>query len=894
MRGLRQRYGNILWLIANHDEELMAKATQPKMIHLKDYRPPAFLIDQVHLHFELHGDFVSVTAVLQMQRNPLHQDAAAPVYLNGEDMQLQRVSVDGKQLTDTEFQVDAISLTIPTVPDQFVLETEVIIKPQNNTQLMGLYKSRGNFCTQCEAQGFRRITYFPDRPDVMAKFTTTISADKAKYPMLLSNGNLIESRQLPNNRHWVHWEDPSKKPCYLFALVAGDFDLIQDHFTTMNNRKIDLRLYLEKGYRDQGAYAMQSLKKAMRWDEEKFDREYDLDIYMVVAVSDFNMGAMENKGLNIFNTKYILANPKVASDTDYVGILNVIGHEYFHNWSGNRVTCRDWFQITLKEGLTVLRDQLFIEDMISQAVMRINEVSVMRNQQFLEDAGPLAHPIRPRSYIEVNNFYTSTVYRKGAEVLRMVRTLLGEDAFREAMNLYFSRHDGQAVTTEDFIQAMSDSSGKDLSQFLSWYDQVGTPVLEVTGEYDAVLQTYTLNVSQSESPMHLPLVIGLVGEGCADLPLQLQNETSALATSRTLEITEQQQTFTFVNVPARPVPSLLRHFSAPVIVNFPYSDEELSWLIQCDSEPFARWDAAQTLAQRIVFSLVEQVRQGKSFYLNRLLNDAFEHVLSHLPDDLAYAAKLLSLPSEGFLLSQMADPDVESLHQACNYLRRKLAEQFEAKWRELFDQYRSQQKYSTDVGAMGRRALSNLCLSYLTETSRPQAFKLAYEHFANADNMTDSMGALVALNNHDCLERERALDEFYHRWQSEPLVVNKWLQLQASSSLPNTLTRVRELTHHAAFDINNPNKVYALLCGFGVNTVRFHETTGQGYQLIADQVLALDKLNPQVAARVVQPLTQWKRLDSAHAQLMQDALQRIQGSGALSQDLYEIVTKSLN
>lgn len=873
---------------------------QPQTIYLKDYRPSDFLIDTVHLNVDLHEDETHVKAVLAMRRNPAVDAVQAPLVLNGEAMALQVVSIDGSVLSATEYKVDDHSLTIDRVPDTFILETVVVIKPQQNTTLSGLYKSRGNFCTQCEAHGFRRITYYLDRPDVMARFTTTITADKTKYPLLLSNGNLIEQKELSNNRHWVHWQDPSLKPCYLFALVAGDFDLLHDKFITMSGREVALRLYLEKGFADQGAYALEALKQAMKWDEETYGREYDLDIYMIVAVSDFNMGAMENKGLNIFNTKYVLANAKTATDTDYIGILDVIGHEYFHNWSGNRITCRDWFQITLKEGLTVFRDSTFTEDMTSHGVARIGFVNGLRNVQFPEDAGPMAHPIRPQSYIEVNNFYTNTVYRKGCEVIRMVRTLLGTALFRQGMDLYFARHDGQAVTTEDFIKAMEDASGKDLTQFKRWYAQAGTPVLDIAGDYDEQQKTFTLTVKQScpptpgqptKEPLHLPLAMGLVGPDCQDMSTQLENEDHAHNGTRVLDIKKPLETFRFVNVAQKPIPSLLRDFSAPVVLNYPYSDEELLWLLNCDTDPFAKWEAGQTFAKRLLLKLVDDYRAQKPFAMDERLITVFKKILAGPHEDHRFSATLLELPSENYLLQQMAVGDIVAIHAAREFVKTALATALEREFVTCFEEHQLPY-YEFNSVDVGKRSLKNSCLAYLAYVGDDYT-KIAYQQFKASDNMTDAVGALAALINHDCAARDKALNEFYEQWQGQPLVINKWLVLQASSILPNTLEKVTALMQHPAFDIRNPNNVYSLIGAFGMNAVCFHAQDGVGYRFVADQVLALDAANPQVAARMLQPLTQWQKMDDKRQQLMTQQLKRIAATPKISKDVYEIAAKSL-
>lgn len=875
---------------------------QPKTMYLNDYQPNAFVVDDVYLDFELGEEQTHVRTVLKLHRNTAHPQSNAPLVLNGEKMQLQSVMIDDRVLDDSEFSADAVSLTINDVPDQFVLQTHVVIKPQDNKALMGLYKSRNNFCTQCEAEGFRYITYFFDRPDVMTRFTTTITADRAQYPMLLANGNLIDIEELADNKHKVTWQDPSLKPCYLFALVAGNFDLLEDNFTTMSGRDVALKLYLEPGFKDQGAYALESLKKAMAWDEQTFGREYDLDIYMIVAVSDFNMGAMENKGLNVFNTKYVLARPDTATDSDYVAIEGVIGHEYFHNWTGNRVTCRDWFQITLKEGLTVFRDQTFTEDMTSKAVSRLDTINVVRTQQFAEDAGPLAHPIRTDSYIEINNFYTLTVYRKGCEVIRMIRTLITPENFHKGMDLYFERHDGQAVTTEEFVKAMEDASGKDLTQFRRWYSQAGTPELSISSDYDVEQQQLTLHVAQScpatpgqeqKEPFQLPLSMGLIGPDCNELGTQLIGEDVVQPGTRILEITEPEQTFTFINVPENTVPSLLRDFSAPVKLEYAYTDEQLAWLIKCDANFFSRWNAAQQLATNSIIKLAEQHLAGQEFSQPEHLIDAMGALLQQDADDLNYLSRLLMLPSLAYLMANSHKMPVSAVHEALQFCKKSLAKQHEALFQELYNKLHDGQSYVYNVAEMGKRSLKNVCLSYLTALENEQHYATAYQQFSTADNMTDQMGALSALNHHDCKQREQALNEFYQRWQHEPLVVNKWLMLQSASVLPDTVDRVRGLLTHDAFDIENPNNVYALVCGFGANMARFHNSGGKGYEFVADQVLTLDAQNPQVAARVIAPLTRWQQFDEADGKQMRAQLERIAAVDGLSSDIYEVVTKSL-
>lgn len=879
----------------------MIDTTAPKMRYLKDYQPADFSIATVFLYIDLGEEITTVKTVLNMSRNTAAHNPKAPLVLEGEALKLISVSLNGEKLKSSQYKVDDEHLTIFDVPDQFDLETVVEIEPQKNTKLMGLFKSRGNYCTQCESQGFRRITYYLDRPDVLARFTTTISADKTRYPMLLSNGNLISTKTLEHNRHWVHWEDPTLKPCYLFALVAGDFDLLQDHFVTQSGRKVLLELYVEKGFKDQADFALGALKRAMKWDEKTFGREYDLDRYMIVAVSDFTMGAMENKGLNIFNTKYILAKPETATDMDFVAIESVIGHEYFHNWSGNRVTCRDWFQITLKEGLTVFRDQLFTEDMFSQGVARLDEVSVVRNRQFVEDAGPMAHPIRPNAYVEVNNFYTATVYRKGAEVIRMIRTLLTPPVFRKGMDLYFNRHDGQAVTSEDFVKAMADASGKDLTQFWRWYEQAGTPELTIDGQYDEKAKTFTLNIKQScpptpgqphKEPFDLPLAVGLVGPHCADYPLQLEHEQQATPGTKILEIKKSEQRFVFVKVPEKPVPSLLRGFSAPVKIRYSYTNKDLAWLLRCDSDPFVKWDAGQQLVVNLVNELITQHQQHKSFAMNSVLLEAIGYLLTTPISDLSLLSRLLVFPSHQYLLMNNPGTDMELIHQARQFIQNRVAVGLENHFLVLYNHHQAK-KYIFNAEEVGKRSIKNIALFYLLETGKAEYRELAYRQFKASNNMTDTVGALRALNNQDCKEREQALAEFYQRWQKDPLVINKWFLMQATSTLPNTLDKVKELLAHPAFDLCNPNNVYSLVCGFGENAYRLHDSEGKGYEFLSDQVLAIDEKNPIVAGRVIQPLLQWRVMDKERAKLMQNELQRIAKKPNLSKDIYEIVSKSI-
>lgn len=859
---------------------------QLKPTYLKDYQAPHFDVLDVKLHFDVQAEFTRVTSHLT-----LHKKTESPLMLDGEELLLEKIAVDGKTLSDTDYERTETHLIIKNVPTDFIVEITVKIFPEKNTALSGLYQSRTNLCTQCEAEGFRRITYYFDRPDVMSIFTVTIQADKKQYPYLLSNGNLLSEKMLESDRHEVVWHDPSRKPCYLFALVAGDFDVIQDSFTTMRNRKIDLYLYLEKGFRDQGDYAVLALKKSMKWDEEKFGREYDLDRFMIVAVSDFNMGAMENKGLNIFNTKYILAKPQTATDTDYVNIERVIGHEYFHNWTGNRVTCREWFELTLKEGLTVLRDQLFTEDMTSPGVARIDVVNTLRNHQFPEDASPMAHPIRPDNYLKIDNFYTATVYEKGAEVIRMVRTLLTPPEFRKGMDLYFERFDGQAVTTEDFIQAMSDASKKELTQFSRWYHQAGTPILRVKTAYDASTQQYTLTIKQTcpetagqteKLPLHMPFSFGLIGTHCEDL-----------FDTKMLEIKKAEEVFVFENIPAGAAPSLLRHFSAPVELQYDYKNEELALLLQCDSDAFARFEAGQRLLVNMIRAVAKDKLFGKPIQIPGLLIDTFKKLLAQDITDPSLLSRLVVFPSLKYLLSQIEKIDMTIISDAKIYLEKAIATQLESEWLRLFKAYQdTRDDYSHE--AAGARRLKNTALYYLLKSDNMlNHVEKAYYQATKANNMTDQFAGLVALNDCDVHQREIALSQFYDQYQHEPLVVNKWLALQASTILPTVIPDIEKLLTSSAYDCKNPNNVYALLVTFGQNTLRFHDNTGLGYKLMTDQVLLLDKFNPQVSARVVLPLTQSKSLDSVRAVMMQAELKRMLASQKLSDNLYEIVSKSV-
>ncbi len=876
----------------------------PQVHYLNDYQPSPFLLDNVLLHFDLHEKNTHVTAILQVRRNPAFTQGRPPLILDGEKMQLKRILLDGDELLSSRYQVNDHHLTVFDVGDTFMLETTVEIQPQENKQLTGLYKSGAIFCTQCESRGFRRITYFLDRPDVLTRFTTTITADKTKYPILLSNGDLTDSHELQEDRHWVKWEDPTLKPCYLFALVAGDLDVLTDTFITQSGRSVQLAVYVEPGKREQAEYAMASLQEAMRWDEKKYGREYDLNTYMVVGVSDFNFGAMENKGLNIFNDKYILARPETATDDDFIHIQAVIGHEYFHNWSGNRVTVRDWFQITLKEGLTVFRESQFTADKTSPTVKRINEVKTIRSSQFAQDAGPMAHPIYPDSYIEINNFYTVTVYEKGAEVIRMLHTLLGPTLFRQAMDLYFSRYDGQPVTVDEFIKPMAEISKLDLTQFRHWYKQAGTPEVMVKDDYDPHTHIYTVTLTQTcpptpgqpvKEPFHIPFAIGLLDDQGRDLPLQLANESAEQAqTTRVLSVQEPQQTFTFINIPVRPTPSLLRNFSAPVKLDYPYTEEQLVFLMSHDNDLFNRWDAGQQLAERVLLRLIENYEQEIELPIPHSFLTALSKVFEAGGDE-ALLAEMLTLPSETYLIQRMPIANVDAIHDVRQWLKKHIALALKSPFLTYYEQHSDSGIYQLDTKAMAKRRLKNLVLHYLACLGDTKARAFCTQQFKQSNNMTDTMGAIEALNAIDCEERTELLSIFYHRWHQENLVVDKWLALQAISPLPNTLAVVKSLTQHPSFVLHNPNRVRALIGTFATsNPVCFHTLTGDGYAFLADYVLKIDHFNPQLAARILEPLTRWRKFDPTRQSLMRAQLQRIAEQKPLSNDVYEVVSKSLS
>jgi aminopeptidase N len=894
------------------------KNASARTTYLKDYRPPPFTIETTDLHFDLYEDHACVVSKLLFKRSG--GSDVTSLRLHGQLLKLEKIFINGQLVNSDQYIQDDESLTVPALDGllgasfgEFLFECHTRIEPQKNTALEGLYKSKKMFCTQCEAEGFRRITYYLDRPDVMSIFTTTVAAEKSKYPVLLSNGNKLASGDVDGapDRHWVTWEDPFKKPSYLFALVAGDLLSLDDTFVTCSDREIELRIFVEEKDIDKCDHAMLSLKNSMRWDEEVYGREYDLDIFMIVAVDDFNMGAMENKGLNVFNTSCVLASPQTTTDFSFQRVEAVVAHEYFHNWSGNRVTCRDWFQLSLKEGFTVYRDSEFSADMGSRTVKRVEDVSFLQTVQFAEDGGPMAHSVRPDSYMEISNFYTVTIYEKGAEVVRMIALLLGPEKFRAGSDLYFDRHDGQAVTTEDFVKAMEDASGIDLGQFRNWYYQAGTPVISIQSEFDADNKRYTLHVRQScpdtpgqsnKKPLTVPLRLGLLGSNGKDLPLRLLvNDASTSETDRVLSVTQEEQQFVFEGLESEPIPSLLRGFSAPVRLLYDYSRADLLFLMVNDSDGFNRWNASQLLTIGLIEELQSDLAAGRDLALPQSLVDAYAGVLdSMLSDpsvDKAMVAQLLSLPTVGFLIERAEVADVESIHLVREFLLNGLAARFYSSFLDVYTNNTSNAEYAADAESIARRSLRNLALSYLMRSDMDEAVTLAQHQFVQASNMTDQLSGLRCLVNNGArvaveLKRD-ALASFYKQWSHEPLVVDQWFVVQAVCQLPGSLAQVKQLLEHADFDIRNPNKVRSLIGAFcGQNHVGFHDASGEGYEFLADQVLVLDKLNPQIASRLLMPLTRWKKFSAKRQGLMQAQLRRIKAQEELSKDLFEIVEKS--
>ncbi|MFN5233812.1 MAG: aminopeptidase N [Burkholderiaceae bacterium] len=884
-------------------------------IHRQDYQPPAYLVESIDIGFDLDPGHTRVAARSTLQRNP--QSKQKELILHGDSLQLLALRMNGKTLGKREYSLRKGTLRILNAPDHVVLEIETLINPDKNTSLMGLYVSNGNFFTQCEAEGFRKITYFPDRPDVMAKYRVMLRADKQQYPVLLSNGNLIEEGDLGDGRHYALWEDPFKKPSYLFALVAGKLVCEEQQIRLKSGRDALLQVWVEEGNLDKTAHAMSSLIKSIRWDEERFGLELDLDRFMVVAVSDFNMGAMENKGLNIFNTKYVLANSRIATDADYAGIESVVAHEYFHNWTGNRVTCRDWFQLSLKEGLTVFRDQEFSADMMGsasgRAVKRIEDVRVLRAAQFPEDGGPMAHPVRPDSYVEINNFYTLTIYEKGAEVVRMYQTLLGREVFRRGMDLYFARHDGQAVTCDDFRAAMADAAGRDLAQFERWYSQAGTPRVKVQTEYDQVNRSYTLQLTQTcpatpgqrhKLPMHIPVAVGLIDAQGNDLPLRLKHNSAPddhairpLPTTMVLELTEHTQTFSFEGIEHAPVPSLLRDFSAPVVLDYDYTDDELAFLLAHDSDPFNRWEAGQRLMTRRLLALAADGVALDQRYppdsLDQLITDALGKLLIDETLDPAFRDLVLTLPSESMLSEQVEVIDPQAIHQARRALRRFLAHSLRSELQQVYAANEVTGPYSSEPQATGRRALRNNAVSYLAELHDASVQAIVRTQLASAGNMTDRLAALAAMINNDHPAAAGALRQFYQEFETEALVIDKWFSLQAVSHA-TTAGGVRELMQHPAFTIKNPNRARSLLFAFcNNNPAQFHAADGSGYSLWAEQVIVLNEINPQVAARLARALDRWRKYAPRLQAGMRAALEKVAATKALSNDVAEVIGKAL-
>ncbi|HEY3779375.1 MAG TPA: aminopeptidase N [Rhizomicrobium sp.] len=875
------------------------RTEEPRAVRLKDYRPPDYRVREIALDFSLDPEATRVKARLAVERTSA---GPAPLVLDGEALKLVSIAIDGRGLNASEYVISPETLIIHAPPERFALEIETEFAPAQNTTLEGLYVSKGIFCTQCEAEGFRRITYFLDRPDVLAVYTTRIEADSARFPVLLSNGNPVERGDLPGGRHFAVWQDPFPKPCYLFALVAGNLGHIADEFFTRSGRRVALRIYVEHGNEPRALYAMDSLKRAMRWDEETYGREYDLDTFMIVAVSAFNFGAMENKGLNIFNDKVLLASPETATDDDYARIEGVVAHEYFHNWSGNRVTCRDWFQLSLKEGLTVFRDQSFSADMRSAAVKRIEDVRLLRLRQFPEDAGPLAHPVQPQAYITIDNFYTATVYEKGAEVIGMLKTLVGEDAYRKATDLYFARHDGHAATVEDWVQCFEDVTGRDLAQFRLWYEQSGTPVVEARGDYDREQETFTLTLRQQlratpghphNRPMQIPLRVGLVGENGRALPLTLEGENAIGPEERVLELGDSEQCFAFVNVPEPPLLSIGRSFSAPVVLRTSAGRAEHAALMARDCDGFNRWESGQTLARDVLLEMVRQALAGRAPEPDPVLIDAMGMVLDRAEEDHAFAAQMLAPPLESELAQAIEPADPEAIHAARTALVRAIAISHEETIRRLYRLLEDTGPFQTDAKAAGRRALRNVCLRYLTAADDESAARMAESHYRVASNMTDMIAGLGQLSRMDFLPRNEIFAHFHNRFRDDALVLDKWFALQAMSPLPETVHQVRELMRHPSFDLRNPNRVRALIGAFSANHLRFHSANGQGYALVGETLRELDSINPQVAARMAGAFENWRRYDVDRQALMRRELEAMLAMPERSSNMFEVASKML-
>jgi len=878
----------------------MKKGVSSRAVYRRDYTAFPWRVRQLDLQFDIGDSLTGVRAALDLEIGRPGA-GAQPLELNGKDLELVAISIDGRELEAHEYEISGETMRVADVPERCRLETEVRIRPAENTALEGLYQSGAFLLTQCEAEGFRKITWFPDRPDVMSRYTVTIEADRARYPVLLSNGNAVASGEAGQGRHWVRWEDPFPKPSYLFALVAGDLAHIEDRFITRSGREVTLRVYVEHENADRCAHAMESLVKAMHWDEDRFGLEYDLDIYNIVATNDFNMGAMENKSLNIFNSKYVLARPDTATDWDYQAIEGVIGHEYFHNWTGNRVTCRDWFQLTLKEGLTVFRDEEFSADMQSRAVKRIQDIRDLRERQFPEDAGPMAHPIRPDKYVEINNFYTATVYQKGATVIRMYHTLLGEEGFQKGMRLYFERHDGQAVSCDDFLAAMADANGADLERFGRWYGQAGTPEVTVETAHDTDSGRYTVRLAQhtpatpdqaDKLPLVIPFAIGLLDMDGSELDLRLEGESAPGGTTRLLVVEDATAEFVFRDIHAPVVPSLLRDFSAPVKVRYDWTVEQLSHLIAHDPDTFMRWEAAQKLAQDCILEQVARRAGGKDMELAPGLLAAYGGLLADRGADPALLAEAMALPAEDYLAEQMEVVDVDGIHAARQFVRTALAAALADSLRERYQELQDGRAYDKSCAAMARRSLKNVCLSYLVTLEG--GAELAQAQWRSSDNMTDSLAALKGLVLNGAAGAPAVLAEFEERWRDDALVMDKWFAIQAIRPGRNTVREVSALMEHPAFSIRNPNKVRSLIGSFAMlNPTGFHAPDGSGYRFHADRVLELDAINPQIAARMAAAFNRWKRFDTGRKKLMKGQLQRIAEAPGLSPDVSEIVGNAL-
>lgn len=881
----------------------MSDSNTDRTVYRKDYQPPSFWLDHVDLTFDLEPNETIVTAKLTLRRNANQPDGS--LTLNGENMALRSVSVDGQPLSESEYKVDSETLTIDSLPDECVLETQVQIDPEANKALSGLYRTSGNYCTQCEALGFRRITFSLDRPDVMSRYRVTIRGDKSTNPVMLSNGNRISVRDLDNGLHEVVWEDPFPKPSYLFALVAGDLKCHRGTFTTRSGREVALEIWVEERNIEQCEHALVSLQKSMKWDEEVFGLEYDLDIYMIVAVDDFNMGAMENKGLNVFNSKYVLALPETATDGDFLGVERVIAHEYFHNWTGNRVTCRDWFQLTLKEGLTVFRDQQFTMDQTSPGVKRIDDVVSLRGRQFAEDSGPMAHPIRPESYIAMDNFYTATVYDKGAEIIRMYHTRLGAEGFRTGMDLYFERHDNSAVTCDDFRAAMADANNVDFTLVDRWYSQPGTPTLSVSDDWDADAGQYTLTMSQSypplpesipgvagRQPVPIPVRTALLSSSGNALAMQMEYDSESTV-ERVLLLDSDEQNFVFQGLSERPTPSILRGFSAPVRLKMDRTDEQLAFLMANDQDSFNRWDAGQTLAMRLLTATVAG---------NDLAgNDSLEMYLAALGAQLAdetldgsYRSLLLTLPSESTIAQEMKLADPDAIHHARESLKLKITDRHRAWFNQTYEKMPDSGPYQNDQASIDDRRLKNTTLAYLTAKKDQAAIDFADRQYQNSDNMTDTQASLTILADCGGEKCDAALADFYDRYRHMPLVLDKWFTVQAISTAENTLAKVIELTGHSDFVITNPNRVRALIMAFTMNQVRFHKTNGAGYEILADYVLKIDANNPQLAARMVSRFNDYRGFEPNRQGLIRNQLERISRAEGISKDVQEIVERALN